>query len=165
MTGSPFTVESDTAIDAVATGDLVRVYDVSGKDYNSVKMAQMCDMVLGQGATASIGTAGAGTYSAANLLTGLIVRDPAGASRTDTCATAADLVAAIPGAFVGQRIYCKIVNGADAAETITVDAGTGGTYDANQTAASRVIGQNTGKTLVIRLTNVTAASEAYVLYV
>lgn len=164
MSGSPFTVESDTAIDAVATGDLVRVYDVSGKDYNSVKMSQMADMILGQGAPVSYATAGAVTYTIADLLTGCIVRDCAGAGRTDVLPTAALLVAGITGAYVGQRIFCKIVNGSDAAETITLDAGSGGGYDTNQTAASRVIAQNNSKVLMIRITNVTASSEAYVTY-
>jgi hypothetical protein len=57
-----------------------------------------------------------------------------------------------------------IVNGADAAETITIGAGTGGAFDANQTAASRLIGQNASKLVRIRFTNVTVSSEAYVVY-
>lgn len=115
-------------------------------------------------AAASIATAGAETYTAAQILGGVIVRDPAGASRTDTLPTAALLVAAVPGARVGDIIRCLIVNGADAIETITLAAGAGGAFDANQTAASRVIGQNASKLVHIRLTNVTAASEAYVVY-
>lgn len=115
-------------------------------------------------AAASIATAGNETLTAAQLLGGIIVRDPAGAARTDTLPTAALLVAAIPGAKVGDVIRTLIVNGADAAEAITLAAGSGGAFDANQTAASRVIGQNTSKCVHIRLTNVTAASEAYVVY-
>jgi hypothetical protein len=38
---SAYTVEYETAIDAVADGDLIRVYDTSGGDYNSVTVAQM----------------------------------------------------------------------------------------------------------------------------
>lgn len=122
-----------------------------------------------RGAPTSIATAGNVTYTAAQILSGVIVRDPAGAARTDTLPTAALLVAAMlqaasPGAVVGDRIRCLIVNGADAAETITLAAGTGGAFDANQTAASRVIPQNATKEIHIRLTNVTAASEAYVVY-
>lgn len=115
-------------------------------------------------APASYATAGPQTYSAADVLGGTIVRDPNGASRTDVLPTAAALVAALPGVRVGDIIDCLIVNGADAAETITISAGTGGGFDANQTAASRVIGQNSQKGVRIRFTNVTAASEAYVAY-
>jgi hypothetical protein len=65
---------------------------------------------------------------------------------------------------VGDIVRCLIVNGADAAETITLAAGAGGAFDANQTAASQVIPQNASKFVHVRLTNVTAASEAYVAY-
>jgi predicted RecA/RadA family phage recombinase len=115
-------------------------------------------------APTSDATAGPRTYTAAEILGGTIVRDPNGASRSDVLPTAALLVAALPGVRVGDTVDCLIVNGADAAETITIGAGTGGGFDANQTAASRVIGQNASKLLRIRFTNVTAASEAYVAY-
>lgn len=124
------------------------------------------DVIQGDAApaAASLATAGAETYTAAQLLGGVIVRDCAGAGRADTLSTAALLVAAIPGAQVGDIIRTTIVNGSDAAETITLGAGAGGAFDANQTAASRVIPQNTSKVITIRLTNVTPAAEAYVVY-
>ena len=119
-------------------------------------------------APASISTAGAATYTAAQLLGGIIVRDPNGAGRTDTLPTAALLVAAVnaygSGAQVGDLITFLVVNGADAAEAITVAAGSGGAFDANQTAASRTIAQNASKTIYVRLTNVTSGAEAYVIY-
>jgi len=112
---------------------------------------------------ASISTAGAVTLTAAQLLGGIIVRDPNGAGRTDTLPTAALLVAACPGAVVGTTVQCVIINGADAAEAITIQEGTGGTWDANFGAA-KTIAQNTTKTVRLRLTNVTAGAEAYVIY-
>jgi predicted RecA/RadA family phage recombinase len=115
-------------------------------------------------APTSITTAGGVTYSAAQILGGIIVRDPNGAARSDTLPTAALLVAAIPGAKVGDIVRCLIVNGADGAEVLTILAGSGGTYDAAQIAASQVIGQNNSKTLTLRLTNVTASSEAYTIH-
>jgi hypothetical protein len=118
----------------------------------------------GYGTPISDATAGARTYTAAEILAGIIVRDPNGASRSDVLPTAALLVAAITRPAVGDVVKCLIVNGADAAETITIGAGTGGGFDTNQTAASRLIGQNASKIIHIRLTNVTAASEAYVVY-
>lgn len=116
------------------------------------------------GAPASVATAGAGTYTAAQVLGGIIVRDCAGASRTDTFPTAALLVAAIPGVSVGDTLRVHIINGSDAAETITLAAGSGGGFDTNQTTASRVIGQNASKDVYVRITAVASGSEAYVLY-
>lgn len=115
-------------------------------------------------APASINTAGPATLTAAQLLGGVIVRDPNGGARSDTLPTAALLVAAVPNAKVGDLVRCKIINGADAAEAITLLVGAGGAFDANQTAASQVIPQNGSKDLLIRLTNVTPAAEAYVAY-
>lgn len=115
-------------------------------------------------APASYATAGAQTYTVGDVLGGIIVRATTGASRTDTLPTAALLVAALPGVQVGDVITCDIINGATAAETITIAAGAGGGFDTNQPAASRVIGQNASKTLMIRFTNVTPSAEAYVAY-
>jgi hypothetical protein len=118
---------------------------------------------------ASINTAGNATYTAANLLTGIIVRDCNGAGRSDTLDTAAAIVAAVKavdsGVNVGDIVCCDIINGSAGATNITLGAGTGGAFDANQTSGSRTVIQNTSKTISIRLTNVTAGSEAYVVYV
>lgn len=116
------------------------------------------------GAPSSYNTAGNVTYTAADLMSGIIIRDPNGASRSDVLPTAALLVAALPGAAIGDTLRCLIVNGADAAETITLTAGSGGGFDANQTATSRIIDQNRSKFIFIRLTNVTPGAEAYVVY-
>lgn len=107
----------------------------------------------------SITTAGPATLTAAQMLSGHIARDPNGASRTDTLPTAALLVAACPYPYVGQTIRTYIGNGADAAETITLVAGTGGTFDAAD--AAKIIAQNAGRWVVIRFTNVTVGAEAY----
>lgn len=109
-------------------------------------------------------TAGAVTLTAAEVMSGILVVDCAGAGRTYTLPTAALLVAAVPQAKVGDILRLKVVNGSDAAETITLAEGSGGGFDTNQTASSRVIAQNSSKDVLIRLTNVTASSEAYVVY-
>lgn len=126
-------------------------------------------ILRGEGAPTSDATVGARTYTAAEVLGGIIVRDPNGASRSDVLPTAALLVAAVTalgrgGAQVGDIIEVLIINGADAAETITLGGGTGGTFDANQQAVSRIIAQNSSKLVRIRLTNVTLTTEAYVVY-
>lgn len=109
-----------------------------------------------------ITTAGAATYTAAQVLGGIIWRDPAGAGRTDVLPTAALLVAAMIEEQVGDCIDVLVVNEADENETITLSAGTGGAFD--QLAATRIIPQNTSRLVRIVLTNVTAGSEAYKVY-
>lgn len=121
-------------------------------------------VLTADGTPSSVATAGAATITAAQIMAGIYVRDCAGLGRTDTLDTAAALVAAIPGAAVGMVVSLLVINGSDAAETLTLAAGAGGAFDANQTAASRVIPQNASKTIRVRLTNVTAAAEAYVVY-
>lgn len=101
-------------------------------------------------------TAGARTYTATEFVGGVIVRDCAGSSRTDVGPTAAALVAAIPGAVVGTSFTLRVSNSSDAAETITMSAGTGGT-----TVGVMTIAQSNYKDFVVVLTNVTADSEAY----
>ena len=119
-----------------------------------------------EAAFVSKNTAGAVTLTAAELLAGTIVADPNGAGRTYTLPTAALLVAAMAAAGhvqVGSTLKFMIVNGADAAETITVAAGAGGAFDANQTAASRIVSQNNQKEFRLRITNITGGAEAYVV--
>lgn len=108
---------------------------------------------------ATITTAGAVTYTAANLVGGMILRNPSGASRSDVTPTAALLLVELPGAQVGQAFEFTIRNTATAAETITVTAGTGATVSGTMTIA-----QNNSKRFMVVFTNVTAASEAYTLF-
>lgn len=104
-------------------------------------------------------TAGAVTYTAAQLLGGVILRDPNGAARSDVFPTAALLAAAVPGADVGSSFTVHIRNTADAAETITMTAGTGVTISGTATIA-----QNNAKSFLVCFTNVTAGSESYTAY-
>lgn len=121
-----------------------------------------------EGATASVQrltastltTAGAVTYSAAQVAGGLILRDPNGAGRTDPTPTAAALVAAVPGAQVDDVFECVVVNTADAAETITLQAGSGVTL----VPAAVTIAQNEMGRLLVRFTAVAAGAEAVVIY-
>ena len=118
------------------------------------------------GTPVSVTTAGANTLTAANVIAGIYVRDCNGAGRTDTLPTAALLVAGLTRPAVGDVLRLLVINGTTGgATTLTIAAGSGGTFDAAQTAASQVLGPNISKMLHIRLTNVTPASEAYVVYV
>ena len=104
-------------------------------------------------------TAAAVTYTAAQLKGGLILRNTNGASRSDLFPTAANIVAAIPGAFVGQTFEVNIRNTAGAAETITMTTNTGLTLSGTMT-----ITQLHQKPFLVRLTNVTAGAEAATIY-
>lgn len=134
--------------------------DDDGKD-EVIKGSRFIDT---RPAAAEVATAGAGTYTAAQILGGIILRDCAGGSRTDTLPTAALLVAAMDQPRVGEIIRCLVINASDAAETITIAAGTGGAFNDLQQATSKDIAQNASKELVIRITGVLAGSAAYVLY-
>lgn len=107
---------------------------------------------------AAISTAGAGTYSAANIVGGLIDRDCAGADRTDTTATAAQIVAALPGVQVGSSFVLTVKNISAGANTITVAGGTGVTISGTATIA-----QNNTRQFLVLVTSITTSSEAVVL--
>ncbi len=81
------------------------------------------------------------------------------AAATYTLPTAALLVAGIPNARVGMEVEFLINNKSGGANTITVEAGSGGTADGTLTVAQNVI-----RTFKILVTNVTASSEAYFVY-
>ena len=98
-------------------------------------------------------TAGALTYTAAMLLGGIILRDPNGAGRSDVTPTAALLLAALPGFAVGDAFEFTIRNTADAAETITVTAGTGVTLSGTMTIA-----QNNSKRFLCVITSASAVT-------
>ncbi len=103
----------------------------------------------------TINTAGAATYTAAQLLGGLILRDPAGGARSDVTPTAALIIAAITGAAVGDSFEFTIRNTADANETITVTEGVGVTLSGTMTIA-----QNNSK----RFLCVVTAADAVTIY-
>jgi hypothetical protein len=117
------------------------------------------DAVASVTAVLTDATAGAKTYTAANLVGGLILRDPNGGNRSDVTPTAAAIVAAIAGAIVGSSYEFTIRNTADAAETITVTAGTDVTLSGTMTIA-----QNNSKRFLAVCTNVTSGTEAVTIY-
>ena len=109
-------------------------------------------LVVSTGLT-NLTTAGALTYSAAQIATGLITRDPAGASRTDVTATALDLIAG--GVFeVGDTFTCMLINTADAAEVITLEGGVGVTIS----NVGQTVAQNEAALLVFRMVSTTAVT-------
>lgn len=98
-------------------------------------------------------TASAVTYTAAEFLGGLILRDPNGAGRSDVTPTAALLIAAMPGVAVGNSFRFVIRNTADAAETITLTAGSNVTLSGTMTIA-----QNNSKEFLAVVTSTSAVT-------
>ena len=80
-------------------------------------------------------TADAVTYTAAEILGGLIKRDPNGGDRADLFPTAATIIAAIPNAQTGDSFEFVIQNDANASETITMTTNTGLTLSGTMTIA------------------------------
>lgn len=112
-------------------------------------------IVLEESAPATDATAAAITMTAAQVLSGLILRDPNGAGRADLLPTVAALVAGLrnPRDLSGASFEFTIRNTADAAETITVTTNTGWTLSGTMTIA-----QNNSKTFRVVFTSNTAAT-------
>jgi hypothetical protein len=86
----------------------------------------------------------------AGMLGGMLLRDPAGSARTDTTATASEILAAVGNAQTGQSFLFIVRNTADANEVITVAGGTGVTISGTATIA-----QNATKIFVAVVTSST----------
>ena len=93
------------------------------------------------------------------MLSGVILRDPASSGRTDTTATAANIVAEFSSAAVGSCIKLVIVNGetnsGNFSNTITISAGTGVTLSGLSPVAA-----NGATTFLLICTNVGTGTEA-----
>lgn len=109
-------------------------------------------------ATVEAGAA-AVTYTPAELLSGLLLRDALSGAKADLLPTAASLCAAINGCQVGTSFRVLIRNTGAGAGSITLTANTGATI-----SGTAVIVFQQQKELLIVFTNVTAGSEAYVAY-
>lgn len=98
-------------------------------------------------------TAGATqTLPAAAMVGGLVLHDPT-TGTTDTTDTAANIIAAMQGAAVGQSFVFTFVNIADGNETITLAGGTGVTlYSYTPATALFTIVQNNLKSFRVVIT-------------
>ncbi len=123
--------------------------------------------ILERRTTVQVTTAGAATYTVEQVFGGRIERDPAGGNRTDVLPTitlimaylrgkarevAVDLPAIVTFPFV-------IENTADAAETITLNVGTGGTI---QTGHTMTIAEDYSKRFELTIST-TSGSESYIV--
>jgi len=127
------------AADAVAEKGMIcgRIVDASSAedDLASVFLTPYIGVSKNKLVVTTDDTAGVSTYTAAQVLGGLILRDPAGGARSDVTPTAVLLLAAMENPQVEDSFEFTIRNTADAAETITVTAGVGVTLEGTMTIA------------------------------
>lgn len=111
------------------TGSELVAIDTGGAEVASCTTQAIADLAsLSSNNTqiTTISTAGAGTLTAAGIIGGIISRTgaQAGVAFSDTTATAAAIIAALPaGAPVGTTFVVEIVNNTDATETILAGVG------------------------------------------
>lgn len=101
----------------------------------------------------NITTAADVTYSAAQLLTGLITRDANGGARADLIDTAANLIAGIPALSKDGAVWsCYLIN--SGASTLTITTNTGLTIQ----NTGQTIATNESCILLLRRTSSTAVT-------
>ncbi len=145
---------------ASLTGSELVAIDTGGAEVASTTAASLVSLA-GRTSTSetitAINTVGAGTLTAAAIVGGNITRGgaQAAAAFTDTTATAALILAALPsGAPVGTRFEVMIKNTTDAAETIS--AGVGVTL-----SGTAVIPKLTWATYLVAVTSATAVTMTF----
>jgi ABC-type arginine transport system ATPase subunit len=116
---------------------------------------QVEGFVLDETVVSTITTASAVTFTAAQVVGKMILRDPNGAGRSDLLPTVASLYTELgsPINAAGASFDFTIRNTADAAETITLTTNTGWTLSGTMTIA-----QNNSKTFRVVFTSPTAAT-------
>ena len=98
-------------------------------------------------------TAGAVTYTASEFTSGIILRDPNGAGRTDITPSASALYTELGDPEIGSTFQVIIRNTADAAETITMQGHASVTISGTATIA-----QNNTKIFIGRFTSASAVT-------
>lgn len=101
---------------------------------------------------------GAATITAAALATGMVRYDCGGGASDGTLDTAANIQSALGLTQVDDRVWVEIRNASDAAESLTLVAGSGNSL--TNLGADLVLAQGEVAVLRIIATNVTASSEA-----
>lgn len=106
------------------------------------------------------------SWTAAQLLSGFVIRSGQSAARVDTLPSAAALCQAIQGCFANLSFSVRIRNGAAAANNVSIQPGAGGTFQAGNgpSAAPWVVAQNSDRMIRVVLTNTNIGQEAYTVY-
>lgn len=151
--GGAITGASSTPFTDAGTRTVIMNF-LCGTTYALARVLNLAPSVTEVLSLTNVTTAGAHTYTAAQLRTRLITRDPVGSDRTDVTDTAANLVANIPLTVDGETFEVTLINTADAAETITMSGGDSVTV----VNAGQTIAQNESAKLLFRRTSATAVS-------
>lgn len=142
---------------AALTGTEIATVDNGGAGLATATAQQIAS--LGRSgspmANTAITTVGNGILTAAALVGGLITRTGPVAAFSDTTASAALIVAAIPGAFVGQSFPVTIKNGTAFAQTLLAGAGV-------TLPPTIVIPANSAGTYLVTLTSLTAVTLTHI---
>lgn len=118
------------------------------------------NMIMTKRTVTTDATVGNNTWTIAEMLGGLLLRDAAGGARCDVTPTAAAIVAGIPCATNNDTFEVTIVNTADMAEAITLTAGCGVTL----IPAALVTAQDEQLHLIVRMVDVSCSCEAVTMY-
>lgn len=102
-----------------------------------------------------ITTVGNGLLTAAGITGGLITRSGPVAAFSDTTSAAANIIADIPGAFVGQSFPVTIKNGTAFAQTLVAGAGV-------TLPATVVVPPNSAATYLLTLTSLTTVTFSHI---
>lgn len=154
LNGTPMLMATGTNSLTVGTNGAASVRFLSNGSERMVLSSggnlRVGDRVTEKFGLTNITTAGNETYTAAQLATGIITRDPAGGARTDTTDTAAAIIAGTPALSAdGDVLITYLINTADAAEAITLAGGTGVTIS----NVGQTIAQNEAAMLLFRRTS------------
>jgi len=102
------------------------------------------------------------TYTPAQLMAGMILRDCGAAARSDTVPSAANLCNQIQGCMVGTSFQWELRNTTAGAFAVTLLAAAGSGVTLSPVGTS--VAQAGTRTYMVVFTNVTPGSEAYTLY-
>lgn len=109
----------------------------------------------------TISTASDVTYTAGEVVKGIIVREVNGASRSDTLPTAAQIVSTIEGCVTGMSFVFVLHNVADSQYTLTLVAGSGITFSADMPTS---VDRDDTHEYIIEITDARVASAAITMY-
>lgn len=124
--------------------DLTRAFDQVNAGFTDVGLQQ-------QVVSGSLATVGAGTLTGALIANQLLTRTGPTAAFTDTTATAAQIVAAVPGAVVGQAFWLTYIN--TTAFVGTIAAGSGVTLTGRV-----VVPANSSARFLVKFTSLSAVA-------
>lgn len=136
---------------------------ISGTDSTAQEQAVKVGNPVIYNMPAPASYAGNATYTATDIVGGIIVHNTSAGAVTGTMPSPSLLLAQIDKPRIGDCVECLIINGG-ASGAITLTAVAGVTFDTNQLSGSQVIATQTSKYVICRFTNVTAGSQAYVVY-